>query len=48
MPNSAEAIGRRAYQRFEARGFEHGHDLEDWLLAEADLLEGTTRQLSRD
>lgn len=27
-------IGERAYARFEARGGEHGRDLEDWLEAE--------------
>lgn len=42
VPNSAEAIGHRAYQRFEARGCEHGHDVEDWLVAEADLRDGKT------
>ena len=32
--NSAEDIARVAYQLFERRGGEHGHDLEDWLEAE--------------
>jgi HSP20 family protein len=32
------AIARRAYELFEARGREHGHDWEDWLRAEAELL----------
>ena len=31
---SAEEIARVAYQLFERRGCEHGHDLEDWLEAE--------------
>ena len=31
---SAEKISRVAYELFERRGFEHGHDLEDWLEAE--------------
>ena len=30
-------IAQRAYQRFEQRGREHGHDLEDWLEAEREL-----------
>jgi hypothetical protein len=47
IPNPAEAISHRAYQRFEARGCEHGHDVEDWLVAEADLLESITRQSPR-
>jgi len=28
----------RAYQLYEERGCEHGHDLEDWLRAEAEIL----------
>lgn len=27
-------IGRRAYEIYEARGGEDGHDLDDWLPAE--------------
>ncbi len=34
---SSEEIAARAYELFAARGYEHGHDLEDWLRAEADL-----------
>jgi hypothetical protein len=30
-------IARRAYQLYEARGGEPGHDLEDWLEAEHDI-----------
>jgi hypothetical protein len=29
-----DEIRARAHQHFERRGFEHGHDLEDWLAAE--------------
>ena len=32
------AISRRAHELFEARGQEHGHDREDWLRAESELL----------
>ena len=32
------AIARRAYELFQARGGEHGHDWEDWFQAEAELL----------
>ena len=31
-------IARRAYELFEARGCEHGHDWEDWFRAESELL----------
>jgi len=33
-----DSIERRAYELFEARGFEHGHDREDWLNAESEIL----------
>jgi len=32
------AIACRAHELFEARGREHGRDLEDWLRAESELL----------
>lgn len=31
-------IRERAYQFYEERGSEHGHDLEDWLRAEAEIV----------
>jgi Protein of unknown function (DUF2934) len=34
---SADEIARRAYERYEARGREDGHALDDWLDAERDL-----------
>lgn len=34
--NSAEQIAFAAYLKAEARGFEPGHELEDWLAAEAE------------
>jgi len=36
-----EKIRIRAYLLFEKRGGEHGHDLADWLQAEADILRST-------
>ena len=37
-----ERIRRRAYELYEQRGREDGHDAEDWLAAEAELaIEGT-------
>src|SRR5208283_839103 len=33
-----EAIERRAFDLFEKRGSELGHDLEDWLQAERDVV----------
>jgi len=38
MRQASAAIARRAYELFEARGSEHGHDWEDWFRAESELL----------
>lgn len=35
--NIEEEIRRRAYELFEARGGEDGHELEDWLRAEDEI-----------
>jgi hypothetical protein len=32
-------IRERAYELYEARGKEDGRDLEDWLLAEEEIME---------
>ena len=29
-----EQIARKAYELYEQRGGDHGHDLDDWLMAE--------------
>jgi hypothetical protein len=42
-----ESIAKRAYELFLARGGENGHDLDDWLQAEQELLD-TVRSLMRD
>ena len=34
-----ETIRNRAYQKFEERGCEPGHDLDDWFEAERELEE---------
>lgn len=33
-----DAIGSHAYSLYEQRGREHGHDLDDWLRAESEVL----------
>ena len=33
-----EEIRRRAYERYEQRGKTDGHDVEDWLHAEAEKM----------
>jgi hypothetical protein len=32
-----DRIASRAYERFESRGGEHGHDQEDWFEAEREV-----------
>ena len=36
-PSFEEEIRQRAYELFEARGGEEGHELEDWLRAEEEI-----------
>ena len=40
------AIARRAYELFETRGCEHGHDWEDWFRAESELLRPVSISIS--
>ena len=40
------AVARRAYELFETRGCEHGHDWEDWLRAESELLQPVSVSMS--
>jgi len=40
-----QAIKLRAYELFEQRGKEHGHDLDDWLQAEAQLTAGRKKRV---
>jgi Protein of unknown function (DUF2934) len=42
--NISEKIAARAYELYEARGCEHGHDLEDWLSAEAEIASKSQNQ----
>ena len=36
-PGRGEQVAARAYEKFLARGGDHGHDFEDWVAAEAEL-----------
>ena len=38
-----DAVVRLAYELYVSRGGEHGHDVEDWLMAEQMLLEQQKR-----
>jgi len=37
-PDIEEQIRRRAYELHEERGNQHGHDVDDWLQAESELI----------
>jgi len=41
--NVDEAIRTRAYEFFLQRGCEHGRDQEDWIRAEAEVLQRVNR-----
>ena len=38
--SSREDVPRRAYELYLERGGQDGHDVEDWLRAEADVMRG--------
>ena len=40
---SDEDIAKRAFELYEARGCQNGHDVEDWLQAEQELEEEQKR-----
>lgn len=42
-PEVLEQIRIRAYELFEQRGREEGHEVEDWLRAEAEVLQKTAK-----
>ncbi len=42
-PSLEEMIRVRAYALYEERGKQDGHDVEDWLRAEAELTAETAR-----
>ena len=43
-----EQIRRRAYEIYERRGGEAGHETEDWLAAEAELASERTKPLEAE
>jgi Protein of unknown function (DUF2934) len=42
--NLEQEIRRRAYELYERRGFSGGHETEDWLVAEREVLQRYTQQ----
>jgi hypothetical protein len=47
-PDVAERIAQRAYELAEQRGFEPGHEIEDWLQAEREIEAGQPRNTPPD
>jgi HSP20 family protein len=46
MREISDTIARRAYELFESRGCQDGHDLEDWFRAESELLNPMPAEIS--
>jgi hypothetical protein len=46
--NVQDAIGSYAYSLYEQRGRQHGHDLDDWLRAEGEVLTTLTPNLEKN
>ncbi len=44
-PAHNQEIRARAYELFEQRGREPGHDLDDWLQAEAEIVRPARSQI---
>ncbi len=45
-PRVQEEIRRRAYELYEQRGREGGRDLEDWLRAESEVTQKTSKRVA--
>ena len=45
-PNLEEEIRKRAYELFEARGGENGHEFEDWRRAEEEIMGNNTNPIA--
>ena len=41
-----EQVCRRAYELYESRGREDGHDIEDWLRAESEIAQQQSKSLA--
>jgi hypothetical protein len=45
-PNVEDQVRRRAYELYEQRGREDGHDVEDWLRAEEEVTHKRSRHVA--
>jgi hypothetical protein len=46
VPNVEDEIRRRAYELYEQRGREDGHEVEDWLRAEEEVTQKQSRRVA--
>ena len=46
VSNVEDEIRRRAYELYEQRGREDGHDLEDWFRAEEEITQKRSRRVA--
>ena len=46
QPEIEAEIRRRAYELYEQRGYADGYDLDDWLQAQAEILEAKSKAAS--
>ena len=44
VANVTDSVARRAFELFLERGGVHGHDLDDWLIAERQVRGTSTRK----
>ncbi len=44
-PNLDEEIRRRAFELYEQRGRQDGHDMDDWLRAEAEVTRSAVKTI---
>ncbi len=44
-PNLEEEIRRRAFELYEQRGRQDGHDMDDWLRAEAEVTRSAVKTI---
>ena len=42
-----ESVRRRAHELYELRGKQNGHELDDWLIAEAEIVEDPIGTIER-
>jgi len=47
MKNKEKEISKRAYYKYLERGAEHGHDMDDWIAAEKEILKAPKKSAAK-